>query len=307
LIDLGDTFMTDKYRDYKASKPQYMAQRYYFGLIGRATPVFLTLGNHDGERLERYSPTGDSMAVWSNQLRTKLFPNPVPNGFYSGNETEIPPLGKLQNYFEWTWGDAQFIVLDPFWPTRQRGRGDTAGNWTRTLGDEQFHWLEKVLAGSKSKYKFVFIHHLVGGLDESARGGSEAAAMYEWGGLGATSMEEFREKRPGWSMPIHQLLVKQKVSVVFHGHDHFFAKQELDGVVYLLVPQPGHSSSERLRSSKEYGYKKGDFLPPAGHVRVNVAPDQAVVDYVRTYPPQNETAQQKNGKVSYTFKLAPTH
>ena len=305
MIDLGDTFMTDKYRDYKASLPQYMAQRYYFGLIGRSTPVFLTLGNHDGERLDRYSPTGDSMAVWSNQLRTKLFPNPVPNSFYSGNEKEMPPLGKLQNYFEWTWGDAQFIVLDPFWPTRQRGRGDANGNWSRTLGDDQFHWLEKVLAGSKSKYKFVFIHHLVGGLDESARGGSEAAAMYEWGGLGATSMDEFRKNRPDWSMPIHQLLARHKVSVVFHGHDHFFAKQDLDGVVYLLVPQPGHSSSERMRSSEEYGYKKGDFLPPAGHVRVNITPEQAVVDYVRTYPPQNETAQRKNGEISYTFKVSP--
>lgn len=305
LIDLGDTFMTDKYRDFKTSQPQYMAQRYYFGLIGRATPVFLTLGNHDGERLDRYSPTGESMAVWSNQLRTKLFPNPVPNSFYSGNEKEMPPLGKIQNYFEWKWGDAQFIVLDPFWSTHQRGRGDANGNWSRTLGDEQFHWLEKVLAESKSKYKFVFIHHLVGGLDESARGGSEAAAMYEWGGLGATSMEEFRAKRPGWSMPIHQLLVKHKASVVFHGHDHFFARQDLDGVSYLLVPQPGHASSERMRSAEEYGYKKGDFLPPAGHVRVNVTPEQAVVDYVRTYLPQNETAQRKNGEISYTFKIPP--
>lgn len=306
MIDLGDTFMTDKYRDYKASQPQYMAQRYYFGLIGRATPVFLTLGNHDGERLDRYSPTGDSMAVWSNQLRTRLFPNPVPNGFYSGNEKEMPPLGKPQNYFEWKWGDAQFIVLDPFWPTRQRGRGDANGNWSRTLGDEQFHWLEKVLAESKSKYKFVFIHHLVGGLDESARGGSEAAAMYEWGGLGATNMEEFRAKRPGWSMPIQQLLVKHKVSVVFHGHDHFFARQDLDGLVYLLVPQPGHASSERMRPSDEYGYLKGDFLPPAGHVRVNVSAEFAAVEYVRTYLPQNETDQRKNAEVSYAFKITPS-
>ncbi|MFM7593691.1 MAG: metallophosphoesterase family protein, partial [Isosphaeraceae bacterium] len=157
------------------------------------------------------------MPVWSNQLRTKLFPNPLPSAFYTCNEKEVPPLGKLQNYFEWKWGDAQFIVLDPFWYTERRGRGDGGGNWARTLGEEQYRWLEKVLSESKSKYKFVFIHHLVGGLDTSARGGSEAAAMYEWGGLGEMNMEEFRKFRPGWPMPIHQLLVKAKVSAVFHG------------------------------------------------------------------------------------------
>ena len=29
MIDLGDTFMTDKYQPYTAAQPQYLAQRYY--------------------------------------------------------------------------------------------------------------------------------------------------------------------------------------------------------------------------------------------------------------------------------------
>ena len=306
FIDLGDTFMTDKYEDFHDSKAQYYAQRYYFGLVGKSTPVFLTLGNHDGERKEGGNNRGgESMPVWSNQLRTKLFPNPLPSAFYTGNEQEMPPLGKLQNYFEWKWGDAQFIVLDPFWYTERRGRGgDAGGNWSRTLGEEQYRWLEKVLNESKSKYKFVFIHHLVGGIDSSARGGSEAAVMYEWGGLGEMDMDEFRKYRPGWSMPIHQLLVKNKVSVVFHGHDHFFAKQELDGIVYLLVPQPGHSGGQdRVRSTEEYGYKSGVFLPPAGYIRVKVEPAEATVDYIRTIMPQNENETRKNGQSFHQFKI----
>ncbi len=304
VVDLGDTFMTDKYPNFKDSLPQYIAQRYYFGQIGKTAPVFLVLGNHDGERLDKYDATKESMAVWSNLTRTKYFPNPIPDEFYTGNQIEMKPLGKLQNYFAWTWGDAQFIVLDPFWTTARNGRGNTDGNWVRTLGNDQYHWLEKTLNESKSKYKFVFIHHLVGGLDESARGGSEAAAMYEWGGQGAAGMDEFRKHRPDWSMPIHQLLVKNKVSVVFHGHDHFFAKQDLDGVVYLLVPQPGHSGFQRLRTTEEYGYRKGDFLPPAGHMRVKVTPENSVVDYVRSYLPENENADRKNRDVSYSFKIA---
>lgn len=37
-------------------------------------------------------------------------------------------------------------------------------------------------------------------------------------------------------MPIHQLLVKHKVLVPFHGLDHLYAHQELDDIVCLMVP-----------------------------------------------------------------------
>jgi hypothetical protein len=40
-------------------------------------------------------------------------------------------------------------------------------------------------------------------------------------------------------MPIHQLLAENRVSIVFHGHDHLYTKQDRDGVVYQEVPQPG--------------------------------------------------------------------
>ncbi|HMV46563.1 MAG TPA: hypothetical protein PLD20_05060 [Blastocatellia bacterium] len=53
--------------------------------------------------------------------------------------------------------------------------------------------------------------------------------------------------RPGWELPIHQLLVKHKVSAVFHGHDHLFAKEELDGIVYQEVSQPGHPPRLRFQ------------------------------------------------------------
>ena len=208
----------------------------------------------------------------------------------------------MENYYAWEWGDAVFIALDPFWHTNQRG-GNKGDNWARTLGKEQYDWLSKTLAGSKAKFKFVFIHHLVGGLDDSARGGSEAAVLYEWGGKGKDGKDEFQAKRPGWEMPIHRLLVKHKVSVVFHGHDHFYAKQELDDVVYLMVPQPGHSGMDQVRNADDYGYIRGEFLPPSGHIRVTVSAEKAVVDYVRAYLPQSETAMRKNGQIASSFTI----
>ncbi len=304
-IDLGDTFMTDKYEKYVDALPQYLAQRYYFGQLAHSAPLFLVLGNHDGERLDRYDGTAGCMSVWSCQTRKKYFPNPYPDGFYTGNSTERKPIGRLESYYAWEWGDALFVALDPFWMTRQRGRASADGNWGRTLGKEQYDWLARTLAESKARFKFLFIHHLVGGLDESARGGSEAALLYEWGGKGKDNKDEFKDRRPGWEMPIHQLLVKHRVSVVFHGHDHFFAKQELDDIVYLMVPQPGHPGFDRLRNAEEYGYVRGDFLPPSGHVRVTVSPDEAVVEYVRAYLSQSETPQRKNSQIGYTFTVRP--
>lgn len=186
-LDLGDTFMTDKYPNYADSLPQYIAQRYYLGLAGCSAPVFLVAGNHDGERLDRYNGTPNCMPVWAALTRRKYFPPPVPNSFYSGSTAEVKYAGRPENYFAFEWGDAQLIALDPFWTTARKGKVANEGNWSRTLGQAQYQWLAKTLAASKARYKFVFIHHLVGGLDESARGGSEAAVLYEGGARAKTA------------------------------------------------------------------------------------------------------------------------
>ena len=84
-------------------------------------------------------------------------------------------------------------------------------------------------------------------------------------------------------MPIHQLLVQNKVNIVFHGHDHFYAKQDLDGIVYQEVPQPGHPGANRPpRSAAEYGYVNGTILGSSGHLRIMVTPTNATVDCVGT-------------------------
>lgn len=309
FVDLGDTFMTDKFPDFLQSRPQYLAQRDFLGQVARSSPLFLVLGNHDGERGDRFDGSADSMAGWSNKLRKKLFPNPEPNGFYTGNKVDTPPLGRLQNYYAWTWGDALMIVLDPFWPTRDRVRGANApadANWSRTLGNEQYQWLKETLETSKARFKFVFIHHLVGGLDRSARGGAEAAKLYEWGGRSASGENEFAQNRPGWAMPIHEILVKHGVSAVFHGHDHFYARQELDGIAYVLVAQPGHAGGGNAgRSAAQYGYVAGVIKSPPGHMLVKIQPEEAVVEYVRTEVPRNGNRQRQGDDTGDRFVIKP--
>ena len=301
-IDLGDTFMTGKHPSRESALRQYDAQRYYFGLIGYAAPVFLVLGNHDGEEVRSPANMGaDGLAVWAAQQRRRLFPNPVPDGFYTGNENVQPHVGLLQDYYAWTWGDALFVVLDPYWSSRATRGGKEP--WNMTLGKSQYEWLAHTLRASKAKWKFVFIHQLVGGLDRNSRGGAEAASLFEWGGHELDGRDTFAAQRPGWEKPIHELLRETGVAIVFHGHDHFFAHQERDGVIYQLVPQPGAPRANATNVAKDCGYMTGDFLPSSGHLRVHVHPEYVSVEYVRSATPDMARRGIRTGETAFRYAI----
>ena len=281
-IDLGNLFMTDKHATRDEAARQYLAQRFYLGQTGPSVPLFLALGVHDGEGSRYDDGSPDSLAVWSNAIRKKYFPNPVPDGFYTGDITHHALSGLLENYYAWTWGDALFVVLDPYRYSLRSG-GRNSDGWAWSLGREQYDWLAKTLAASKAKYKFVFLHNMLAG-DQASRGGVEIAGFNEWGGKNLDGTAGFGQHRPGWPMPIHKLLLQSHVTAVFRAHDNFYARQELDGILYLMVPQPSFAGNDRIRDLQTYGYKKGVFLGNSGHVRVTVSPEKISMDYVKASP-----------------------
>ena len=279
-IDLGNLFMTDKHATRDEAARQYLAQRFYLGQLG--SPLFLALGVHDGEGSRYDDGSPDSLAVWSNAIRKKYFPNPVPDGFYTGDTIRHAQSGLLENYYAWTWGDALFVVLDPYrYSLRSGGRNNDG--WAWSLGREQYDWLAKTLAGSAAKYKFVFLHNLLAG-DQASRGGVEIAGFNEWGGKNLDGTEGFAAHRPGWPLPVHKLLLQNHVTAVFRAHDNFYARQELDGILYLMVPQPSFAGNDRIRDLQAYGYKQGTFLGNSGHVRVTVSPPNIKVEYIKATP-----------------------
>ena len=284
-IDLGNLFMTDKHATRDEAARQYLAQRFYLGQIGSSVPLFLALGVHDGESSRYDDGSPDSLAVWSNLLRKRYFPNPVPDGFYTGDATPKLAGGLLENYYAWEWGDALFVVLDPYrYSLRQRGGG--GDGWAWSLGRAQYDWLVKTLAGSQAKFKFVFLHNLLCG-DQASRGGVEIAGFNEWGGKNLDGTAGFAQHRPGWPLPIHQLLLRNHVTAVFKAHDNFYARQELDGILYLMVPQPSFAGDDRIRDLQNYGYKQGIFLGNSGYVWVSVSPTNVTVQYHKTSPINN--------------------
>jgi hypothetical protein len=301
-VDLGDTFMTEKYTSgsYEEALKMALNHRPYFDVIARSAHLFLVNGNHEAELGWNLDGTADNMAVNATLARRYCYPAPAPGGFYSGGSTPEPHIGIRDGYYAWTWGDALFIILDPFWYTTAKPNksGDC---WDWTLGFEQYSWLKDTLEQSGATFKFVFIHNLFG--STAGRGGIETAGYYEWGGLNADNSWGFDVRRTGWAMPIHSLLAENNVSIVFHGHDHFFVKQELDGIVYQLVPQPSHPNFKRANQAEAYGYLSGEVLPNSGHLHVTVCPSEVIVDYVRAYLPEAENSERINGQISHTYRI----
>jgi hypothetical protein len=139
----------------------------------------------------------------------------------------------------------------------------------------------------------------------AGRGGTELVPFFEWGGKNTDGTDGFAANRPGWAMPIHSLLVANKVNAVFHGHDHLYGYQTLDGIVYLECPQPGTANYVTLGSAPDGKYSNGVLLPNSGHIRMTISPTQALAEYVRAYRPQDENATTHNRDVSHSFTMQP--
>ncbi len=300
---MGDDFSIARLNTYteESVSSRYLLQRPFLGLVGRAAPVFLLNGNHEQASLYNYNQTGDphDIAIWAQLARNKNFPLPVPDGFYSGNVNKLKEIGDLRDYYAWTWGDALFVVLDNYWhspasvDTRLREEdnkrdGKDRDWWGITLGDEQYAWLKKTLESSRSKYKFVFAHHVMG----TSRGGIERARLFEWGSSGA----EFKTHRPNWEMSVHDLMKKHGVNIFFQGHDHLYAKQEVDGVIYQTVPVPADPNYQTYNENR---YLSGVKLPNSGYLRVTVTPERATVEYIRQFLSDSPTT--RSGEVAHRY------
>ena len=203
------------------------------------------------------------------------------------------------------------MVLDPYWNSA-KATNETSTAWNMSLGKAQYDWLTNVLTNTTAKYKFIFTHNLVGGNPTSGketvvpdptspgglmRGGAEAAKYFEWGGKNSDLTDGFftngTNNHTGWAKPIHQLLVDKRVTAVFHGHDHLYAKQVLDGIIYQEVPQP--SAKDTNSSFTAGNAKQGGYISPglygtvirdnSGHLRVTVTPNGVTTEYVRAWLP----------------------
>jgi 3',5'-cyclic AMP phosphodiesterase CpdA len=143
-------------------------------------PYFLTVGNHDV-----HVEVAGSEETYKAQVDLP------------GNEL----------YYSFAAGNALFVVLDSY----------LKGEDKRITG-EQFRWLEQVLAASKQKHKFIFVHHPL--FPEPGRGKHHG-----------NSLDRYKDERDR----LQALFVKQKVSMVFLGHEHLYLRKTIDGIPHVIV------------------------------------------------------------------------
>ena len=216
-MTIGDDFSVDTLRTVKAETvtQRYIIQRPFLGLVAHSAPLFLVNGNHEQAAACNLDGTPNNVAVWAQTARNLYYRQPAPDGFYTGDTKPVEYIGLLRDYYAWTWGDALFVVIDPYWHSaipvdNVFGGGDKRKDmWAVTLGDAQFQWFKQTLEQSPAKYKFVFTHHVLG----TGRGGIENAGLFEWGGKNNKGQSEFPQKRPNWEMPIHQLMARNGVTI----------------------------------------------------------------------------------------------
>jgi hypothetical protein len=337
-IMVGDDFSIDPIiskgqADQAGIENIYSTHRNWLTITASSVPLFLVNGNHEQAAAYLLDGTTNNPAILAGNARLKYFPQPAPDTFYSGDTTPIVGVGLPRDYYAWTWGDALFVTLDPYWhskfavdnvagvvvpedqpitntvaggakrpagtpatPPVRVGNGKTANLWNIGIGDEQYAWLKKTLETSKAKYKFIFAHHVMG----TGRGAIEVSTNYEWGGKDPKGLSTFAKERPNWELPIHDLMVKNKVSIFFQGHDHIFCTQERDGLIYQSMPNP---ADDTFSMFNDEAYKSGTKAPNSGHVRVTVAPSQAKVEYFLAA--RSMDANRKNLSVAHSYVVKP--
>lgn len=299
LIDLGDTFMSEKLPapvSQSEITSRHLLLRSYFKSICHSIPLYLVLGNHEGELGWRYDGSASSLPAMAANTRQLYFSNPVPDNFYSGNNNSETNVGLRQNYYAWEWGEALFVVLDPYWYSTVKS------GWGFSLGKEQYGWFKNMVSESGARFKFVFCHNLVGGNGNDMRGGVEFADLFEMGGKNLDGTWGFDANRTGWGKPLHTIMKENNVTAFFHGHDHFYGKQEKDGVIYQEVPQPSNRNITNL-SAADYGYIDGVLLPGRGYLLVTVSGQDVKVEYIGTFLPAEENATRKNATPIDTYTI----
>ena len=91
---LGDDFSVDTIAPSLINQARvverYAIQRPYLGLIGHSAPIFLVNGNHEQAARYLLDGTADNIAVWAQNARNSHYAQPAPDGFYSGNNEQVP-------------------------------------------------------------------------------------------------------------------------------------------------------------------------------------------------------------------------
>jgi hypothetical protein len=309
-MDLGDVVVIRAMRiafDEEEVEQRYRTGREYIDRVGHSLPFILVRGNHEEVNGWDYDSTPNNTMTWSGKSLLKYFPPPMPDEFYAGNDSTYPDLGIPGDYFAFDVGDLRIRCLDPFLFTNTRphnGHGETGGSldgWDWTIGTMQYNWLHDDFVSQPSLFNLSTIHHLTscyaGPGHYYGRGGIEivdysidSRPTFEWGGEDSTGANVISTKRPDfvYGAP-HDMIVSLGGQAVIKGHDHFHARQTLNGMIYLTMAKPDDAGDH---TGDLWGWRWVSHYPEqytfvqsnSGFYSIVVDDTTAKYSYIQTYP-----------------------
>jgi len=290
-----------------------LSQENLHGEAGITAPVYYAIGNADGGKYSGADNFDDHILA-----RKKYYPNPYDDSGALATFYNTPNAN--ESYYAWKWGDALFIVLDPFSYT-DTNPIDTTDGWLATLGETQYNWLYTTLSANSSvKWKFIFIHNLVGANwtgGAYGHGGKkwidyaiEGLPSFEWGGHDDSGVDQYksggeRDTDGGhWAHgPIINFLESFDVTCVFMGHYHGYAQSVWANTKYLTMAVPKGTSNDAY--GLNYGatpadngnYLHGYIINKNGHIRVTITGTTSCeIEYVASVRPEDEAAEGYSNK-----------
>lgn len=240
--------------------------------IVNSTSYFGLIGNWEGEN-GIIPPNERQIAI---DVRKKYAPGPDHTTY---------PMGGSQNqdYYALEWGDALFVTLNvqtysvPSKPSQEiESYLEVASIKDWTLGENQWKWLKATLAASTQPYKFIFIHHAIGG-----NGGNMRESLYGRGGGRAFNIGEQKI--------LHDLMKKHGVQTMFYGHDHVFTDMKVESIHYTL---PGSAGMTKKFGKHWTGYHK--YRKDSGFAMLSIEKQHAEVKFINL-----------KGKTFYSYRLYP--
>jgi hypothetical protein len=275
MLALGDNVAWYSSRELPQEDAQgavfsYDMYRRHLGPLSPSCPHFGLIGNWEGESGKFPDDSVQRMAA----VRRRFTPNPDARTYPQGGSPD-------EDYYAFDWGPALFVVLNVQTYSEPSGELDTSlddvsrvEDWT--LGGSQRSWLEGVLEGSDHPFKFVCIHHAVGG-----NAGNPFDTLYGRGGPRAALVGE--------QALVHEMMRDFGVQIFFFGHDHVFLDEVVDGIHYAL---PGSCGAPWKFGPDVTGYTS--YWSDSGHGRLTVRPERATVEYV-----------DRAGRVIHQFSVEP--
>lgn len=275
MLALGDNVAWYTSREFPqdddgGARFSYDMYRRHLAPLSESCPHFGLIGNWEGES----GKFPDESQNLVSAVRRQFTPNPDHRTYPQGGSSE-------EDYYAFEWGPALFVVLNVQTYSEPSGPLDSVlDDVTRmedwTLGSAQRDWLETVLAGSDHPFKFLCIHHAVGG-----NAGNAFETLYGRGGPRAASVGE--------QALVHEMMGDFGVQIFFFGHDHVFLDEVVDGIHYTL---PGSCGAPWKFGTEVTGYRS--YWGDSGHGRLTVRPDRATVEFVN-----------RRGAVLHRFSVEP--